>query len=252
MEDRGFEPLTPALPAQCSPAELIPHDTSANCTSFAEDTATANDLDYTVYQSTLQVTLKQHGHQKYKVHEMADYGQNNIGYSFEGDESMKHWLVASSFLGLMALSIPQALAAPHSGMDYRHGMMHLHRSLYPVSASMQPVDESSGRRWEVQSSVQVPREALKEAYKASQQAYTEKLKKYAKYPLKDAQKAVAAEHPGMKIQEIQLRNIRTSLVYMAIAEDDDDKYLVVVDAGNGKILMDKPLPTHHTKVFAGD
>ena len=25
VEDRGFEPLTPALPAQCSTAELIPH-----------------------------------------------------------------------------------------------------------------------------------------------------------------------------------------------------------------------------------
>ena len=26
MENRGFEPLTPALPAQCSTAELIPHE----------------------------------------------------------------------------------------------------------------------------------------------------------------------------------------------------------------------------------
>ena len=26
MENRGFEPLTPALPAQCSTTELIPHE----------------------------------------------------------------------------------------------------------------------------------------------------------------------------------------------------------------------------------
>ncbi|QRF24757.1 hypothetical protein FY534_11130 [Alicyclobacillus sp. TC] len=117
---------------------------------------------------------------------------------------------------------------------------------------MQPADAPEpGRRFEIQSSVQVPRDALRQAFEASQKAYTEKLQKFAKISAAQAQKVVISEHPGMKVAELQLRNIRTSLVYMAIIEDDEDKYLVVVDAGNGKILMDKPLPTHHTKVFAG-
>ncbi len=127
----------------------------------------------------------------------------------------------------------------------------MHNTLEPVTADVQSTDaENSLHRWDIHSSVQVSRDALREAYIASKDAYTKKLKKFAKCSEKDAQKAVISEHPGMKIQDIQLRNIRTSLVYMAIVADDEEKYLVVVDAGNGKILMDKPMPTHHEKVFA--
>ncbi len=34
VENRGFEPLTPALPAQCSTAELIPHNFLINVCSI--------------------------------------------------------------------------------------------------------------------------------------------------------------------------------------------------------------------------
>ncbi|WP_229776393.1 PepSY domain-containing protein [Alicyclobacillus cellulosilyticus] len=104
--------------------------------------------------------------------------------------------------------------------------------------------------FEIRSSVQVPREALREAYEASRAAYTQKLARFAKCTPSDAAKAVAAAHPGMKVETVQLRNIRTNLVYVAIAEDDEDRYLVIVDAGNGKILLDRPIPTHHERVFA--
>ncbi|MCL6487345.1 MAG: hypothetical protein K6T76_00185 [Alicyclobacillus mali] len=109
-----------------------------------------------------------------------------------------------------------------------------------------------GRDWDIKSSVQVTREALREAYLASQDAWTSKLQKYAKCSPADAEKAIRSAHPGMKVSEVHLRNIHTSLVYVGFAEDQEDRYLVVVDAGNGKVLLDKPVPTHQERVFAGD
>lgn len=112
-------------------------------------------------------------------------------------------------------------------------------------------DHPSERDLNIHSSVQVTRESLREAYMASRDAYTSKLQKYAKCTPAQAKKAVAAAHPGMKVQGVQLRNIRTNLVYVGITEDDEDRYLVIIDAGNGKVLLDKPLPTHQERVFAG-
>lgn len=110
--------------------------------------------------------------------------------------------------------------------------------------------DPSYHRWDVRSSVQVSRDAIREAYIASRDAYTKKLQKYASCSQRDAEKAALSAHPGMKLDMIQLRNIKTNLVYMAVVEDEEDKFLVIVDAGNGKVLMDRPLPTHHEKAFA--
>ncbi len=107
-----------------------------------------------------------------------------------------------------------------------------------------------GHNIEVNSSIQVSREVLRDAYQASRDAYTQKLQKYAKLSPANAEKAVKAAHPGMKVEGLQLRNIRTSLVYVSVVSDDQDKYLVIVDAGNGKVLMDRRLETHHERVFA--
>ncbi|WP_231862757.1 PepSY domain-containing protein [Alicyclobacillus mali (ex Roth et al. 2021)] len=122
----------------------------------------------------------------------------------------------------------------------------------PAIESSEPNAPVNGpsHQFEIHSSVQVSREILREAYEASHDAYTKKLQKYAKCTEAQARKAVASEHPGCKIEDIQLRNIRTNLVYMAIARDDEDKYLVIVDAGNGNILLDRRIPTHHERVFA--
>lgn len=108
-----------------------------------------------------------------------------------------------------------------------------------------------GHQLELKSSVQVDRQVLRDAYEASRTAYTQKLQKYAKCSLVTAKQSVVAAHPGMKVEGLQLRNIRTSLVYVSVVSDDQDKYLVVVDAGNGKVLMDRRLQTHHERVFAG-
>ncbi|MCL6444861.1 MAG: hypothetical protein K6T83_15645 [Alicyclobacillus sp.] len=136
------------------------------------------------------------------------------------------------------------------------GMLFCDMPQVKANAVMQPMRDPDFRyaapahRIDIRSSVQVSREALREAYTASRDAYTQKLKKYAKCSPKEAEKAVAAAHPGMTIDTVQLRNIRTNLVYMGIVEDNEDKYLVIVDAGNGKVLLDRPLPSHHERVFA--
>lgn len=160
---------------------------------------------------------------------------------------MKKWLCGLSLAGFLACTPMTAFAANET---QGHSAVSTHTNLYPVTADVQNADTQGVHRWEVKSSVQVSRETLREAYAASHAAYTQHLSKYAKCGEEEAKKAVVDEHPGMKIEEFQLRNIRTSLVYMAIARDNEDKYLVVVDAGNGKILLDKPLPTHHERVFA--
>jgi hypothetical protein len=162
---------------------------------------------------------------------------------------VKKWLIGISTIGLLSTSIPSVLAA--DGLQR------------PESATSIPADvlQSGGPEFnpgarqhmhhmEIKSSVQVSRDSIRDAYEASRDAYTKKLQKYAKCSKKDAEKAVSAAHPGMKISELQLRNIRTNLVYIAMTEDDQDKYLVVVDAGNGKVLMDRQVPTNHERAFA--
>ncbi|GLV12740.1 hypothetical protein Heshes_04240 [Alicyclobacillus hesperidum] len=154
---------------------------------------------------------------------------------------MKHWITAISTLCTLACAYPSAFAAQTSGS----GVL-----TTPQQTESAVPSPSPSHQFEVKSSVQVSRETLREAYQASHDAYTKKLQKYAKCSEADARKAVLGEHPGAKIEEIQLRNIRTNLVYMAIARDDEDKYLVIVDAGNANILMDRRIPTHHERVFA--
>lgn len=162
---------------------------------------------------------------------------------------MKKWLIGASLVGsLMAGCGPvYAAAAATNGVN---GAAEAPSHVYPVSADVGSAGMGGAHQFDVKSSVQVSRETLRDAYQASHDAYTKKLQRYAKCSESDAKKAVLAEHPGTKIEELQLRNIRTSLVYMAIARDDEDKYLVIVDAGNGNILMDRRVPTHHEQVFA--
>jgi uncharacterized membrane protein YkoI len=164
---------------------------------------------------------------------------------------MKTWIVSAAFVGTLGMVTPLALASDSLQPLQHHHTRHQQSTMVPVAATpAQPVDAQSIHRFDVKSSVQVSREVLRDAYQASQDAYTKKLQKYAKCSEKNAEKAILAEHPGMKIGDVQLRNIRTNLVYLSVVADDDDRFLVVIDAGNGSVLMDKPLASHHEKVFA--
>lgn len=160
---------------------------------------------------------------------------------------MKRWIAGVTTVCSVMMASPVAWAGvchrPDGAAAYGPA------STYTCESSTSTAERPASHL-DIRSSVQVSRDVLKDAWEASRDAYTKKLEKYAKCPIGDAKKAVSNAHPGMKIESIQLRNIRTSLVYVAFAEDDEDRYLVIVDAGDGKVLLDKPLPTHHERVFA--
>lgn len=159
---------------------------------------------------------------------------------------MKTWLLGISALSLVIMTGPAVANA--SPLQAAASQTPPHPLSQPgVNSNLSHPDS----RFEVNSSVQVSRDALREAYMASRDAYTRKLQRYAKCSPGEAKKAISSTHPNMKVDNFQLRNIRTSLVYMATLENDEDRFLVIVDAGNGKVLLDRPIPTHHERVFAG-
>ncbi|MCL6632662.1 MAG: PepSY domain-containing protein [Alicyclobacillus herbarius] len=163
---------------------------------------------------------------------------------------MRKWLLATSVCLMMGSVIPVAWAG--DGLWRHVPSTHYHGTVRAVTGHpfVEPTDGTHA--WQLRSSVRVSRQVLREAYMASRNAYTQKLQKYAKVTAAQAEKAISQAHPGMKVEDVQLRNIRTDLVYTGIAQDDEERYLVIVDAGNGKLLLDKPLPTHHQRVFSGD
>lgn len=190
---------------------------------------------------------------------------------------MKKWLLGTTVAACVLASTPNVWAADtlwHShnapagapsastpvvdtqgvgtSITHFHGFHwgHVHMRDVRLDADSRPTEGGAEHTPDIRSSVQLSRGVLREAYVASRQAYTSKLQKYAKCTPAQAKKAVVDAHPGMRVEDVQLRNIRTNLVYMAIAEDDQDKFFVVIDAGNGKVLMDRPLPTRHERVFS--
>lgn len=175
---------------------------------------------------------------------------------------MKKWLLSTTIVTCVLASAPNAWAGDslwrqHSsstGTPAASTAVSDSTTGTPANTHYRGTQMSDGpdeHTPDIRSSVQLSRSVLREAYVASREAYTSKLQKYAKCTPAQAKKAVMDAHPGMKVEDVQLRNVRTNLVYMAIAEDDQDKFFVVVDAGNCKVLMDRPLPTRHERVFSG-
>ncbi|WP_067927958.1 PepSY domain-containing protein [Alicyclobacillus shizuokensis] len=163
---------------------------------------------------------------------------------------MKKWLLTTSAVVMMGSAIPIAWAG--DGLWRHVPSTHAHSSARAVAGGPFAGHADVQHDWQLRSSVRVSRQVLREAYLASRAVYTEKLQKYAKVTPSQAKKAIAQAHPGMKVEDVQLRNIRTDLVYTGLAQDDEERYLVIVDAGNGKLLLDRLLPTHHERVFSGD
>jgi len=162
---------------------------------------------------------------------------------------MKRWILTASLAAMLAGSTNIALA----GESLRHSEPSSTRAtIRPVQAtegSTNPANPSM-HHFDVQSSVQLSRGVIRDAYSASREAYTHKLQSYAKCSSADAKKAIVSTHPGMKVESVQLRNIKTNLVYVGLVEDDDNRFMVIVDAGNGKVLMDKRLMMYHERAFA--
>ncbi|MDB5085589.1 MAG: hypothetical protein JWN30_2475 [Bacilli bacterium] len=89
---------------------------------------------------------------------------------------------------------------------------------------------------QIQSSVQLPPHAWREAQEAALDAMQKKLKKYAKISATQADKVAEKEAPGTKIQRTTLQAVGPNLVYIVMLKNDTDRYLVVIDAGNGNVL----------------
>ena len=117
-----------------------------------------------------------------------------------------------------------------------------------VDAPLQPKSWMTHRKgvFEVESSVKLPREAIVKARQAGRDAYTAVLAPYAKVPVGAAERAARAKYPGAAVQDIGLQAIRHNLVYIAVLSQADVRHLVVVDAGNGRVLSTRDFRVHHS------
>lgn len=97
----------------------------------------------------------------------------------------------------------------------------------------------------VESSVKLPRETIVKARQAGRDAYTAVLAPYAKVPVGAADRAARAKYPGAAVEDIGLQAIRHSLVYIAVLSHGDMRHLVIVDAGNGRILSVRDFRIRH-------
>ncbi len=127
---------------------------------------------------------------------------------------------------LAALVAFSLLAAPTSGMA--------HEGIHPTfqKAANAPL----------QSSIQISQDVTQKAAKAGRDAYNAVLQPYAKIS-PDAAKLVAQKQfPGTTVMDVGLHAVHNNLVYLVLLTKDNTRYLVVVDAGNEKILSTREMP----------
>lgn len=91
------------------------------------------------------------------------------------------------------------------------------------------------------SSIQLSEEQMKESQRAAREAMEQtllqKLRPLAKISPAEAERAALQKHPGFHVRHISLRPIQRNLVYMVfLSGPKTERLLVIVDAGNGKIL----------------
>ncbi|KUO96208.1 PepSY domain-containing protein [Ferroacidibacillus organovorans] len=101
-----------------------------------------------------------------------------------------------------------------------------------------------------ESSVQVPQESVNQAMQAARDAFNRVLAPFARITPEAAKASALKEVKGSQVQEITLHVMRQNLVYIALLTKPDARYMVIIDAGNGKILgMRQMHMKHHTKHF---
>ena len=116
-----------------------------------------------------------------------------------------------------------------------------------VDAPLQTKSWASHRKgaFEIESSIKLPREAIIKARQAGRDAYTAVLAPYAKVPVGAAERAALAKYPGAAVQDIGLQAVRHNLVYIALLSRADMRHLVVIDAGNGRVLSTRDFRVRH-------
>lgn len=143
----------------------------------------------------------------------------------------KNWRIALSTVTMIGFSLAgwagSATAAPEP--EPTHVALDAHNN-----AKLWPLHRKGA--FEIDSSVKLPREAVMKARQAAREAYTAVLAPYAKIPAGAAERAAVAKYPGASVQEISLQAVRHNLVYIALLRRSDMRHLVIVDAGNGRVL----------------
>lgn len=100
------------------------------------------------------------------------------------------------------------------------------------------------------SSVKVPQETVSQAMQAARDAFNRVLTPFARITPEAAKAAALKEVKGSQCQEITLHVMRQNLVYIALLTKPDARYMVIIDAGNGKILgMRQMHMKHHAQRF---
>jgi hypothetical protein len=97
----------------------------------------------------------------------------------------------------------------------------------------------------LESSIKLTHEQMMAARQAAQEAIQKSLQKYARISPKQAEEAAAKAVPGSVARQSGLRFVRDNLVYFVWLEKDQKSDLAVVDAGNGNVLLVRPMMKAH-------
>ncbi len=132
-------------------------------------------------------------------------------------------MLALSLLGVLSAGTAQAGFMPEA---VRSGIAQAHDRMSP---------------WKVESSVKIPETTLTQAITEARSAFNRILAPYAKISLSQAHKIAQDSEPQATVKDISLQTIRQSLVYVAVMMRGETRQLVVIDAGNGKILATRTI-----------
>ena len=141
----------------------------------------------------------------------------------------KSWRIALSTVTMIGFSLAGWAGSAAAAPETNHVIMEAHHS-----AKLWPFQHKGA--FEIDSSVKLPREVIMKARQAAREAYTAVLAPYAKIPAGAAERAAVAKYPGASVQEISLQAVRHNLVYIALLRRSEMRHLVIVDAGNGRVL----------------
>ena len=113
----------------------------------------------------------------------------------------------------------------------------------PAPAPPAPCGPAHGR---IESSVRLSAETAAKAAQAARDAYDAALAPYARISREQAAKAALARFPGARAEEVHLQSVHRNLVYISVlALPSGWRQLVAVDAGNGRVLLARPLRVKH-------
>ncbi|MHB1627678.1 MAG: hypothetical protein ACYCVB_04770 [Bacilli bacterium] len=106
----------------------------------------------------------------------------------------------------------------------------------PAGARVEPMH--------IVSSVQLTQDTVAKATRAGRDAYAHILAPYAKITPAAAEKAALTRFPGAQCKNVSLHSLRQNLVYLAVLEKGDMRYLAIIDAGNGTTLATREMALH--------